>query len=129
MNLYKIAFEHYSPKDSKEGIDTYLLANTAEEVYEYMRKEYRIWDDSDDMGPYPVYDNDDNKIGTETLHEKIIRNCGELYDVDIDLSTAYYGATMRGWKLIETPPDIDFSDMIKLGIVKVGCIRKHDDFL
>lgn len=34
MKLYEIRFRLYAPKDSKEGILTYLLAESSEKVYE-----------------------------------------------------------------------------------------------
>ncbi len=129
MNLYKIIFEHHSPLDSEEGIKTYLLANNTEEVYEYMLKRYWLWRNSKDEKLYPVYNYDYEEICTESFREKMLRINGEIHEEDPDLSDAYSGITLYGWELIDTPPDTDFSDMIKLGIVKVGYIRKHDDFL
>lgn len=30
--LYRMKFDHYSPKDSKEGLETYLIAEDEEKV-------------------------------------------------------------------------------------------------
>ena len=45
MNLYEIRFRFYAPKDSKEGILTYLLAESSEDVYEWIRSEPKLQND------------------------------------------------------------------------------------
>jgi len=37
MNLYALKFRHYSQKDSIEGIITYLIAESSENIYEWMK--------------------------------------------------------------------------------------------
>ena len=39
MNLYKVLFSHYAPKDSETGIKALLLANNDEQVYEWIASE------------------------------------------------------------------------------------------
>lgn len=118
MNLYKIIFSHYSPKDSEIGIKTYLLANNEDDVYNYIDKEYNYgcWKDQEEE-KYEVFNDDYDIIGTETFREKIIRIKGDMNDEDYDYSDAFYGITLYGWKLIKENVDFDLSNVIELGIV------------
>ena len=36
MNLYVLKFRHYAPKDYIEGIITYLIAESNEDIYEWL---------------------------------------------------------------------------------------------
>ncbi len=114
MNLYRIIFKHYCKKDNKEGIKTYLLANSAEDVFDYIDKEYTYscWHDKD-----IIYDDGFNKIGTETFREKILRLHGNINDEDTDFSDLYYGLTLYGWELVKENVGTDFDHLIKLGMV------------
>ena len=40
MKLYKIIFTHYSPKDSKTGIRTYIIANDDAQVMRLVDSKY-----------------------------------------------------------------------------------------
>lgn len=42
MNLYTINFEHYSQKDSEQGIYTYLVAKDDTAVYEWIKSEPEV---------------------------------------------------------------------------------------
>ena len=121
MNLYKILFSNTAPKDSKEGIVTYLLANSEEEVYHFIDKNhnYECWKDREEEGEtFEIYDDDYNKIGTETFKEKILRLKGEMNDEDNNFSDAYYGITLYGWELVTEDTTIDFTELIALDVVK-----------
>lgn len=122
MNLYKILFAHSAPKDTKEGIETYLLAENDEEVYNYIDKEYNYecWrDQEEDHEIFTLYDEDCNRIGTETFHEKIMRLKGEIEDEDYDYSDAYYGITLYGWKVVEENVSNDFTNLVDLDIIRI----------
>ena len=126
MNLYKILFSHTAPKDSEKGIKGYLLAESDEQVYNYIDKEYNCecWKDSDedeDREPIELYDYNYDVIGTETFKEKILRIKGEMNDEDYDYSDAHYGITLLGWEVVEENTTKDFTEMIELGIV-TNCI-------
>ncbi len=111
MNLYKINFTHYAPKDSKEGIITYLVASDDEQVYEYIKSEpsinesglYNSWkhDEEECVEGFDIYDEKFNWIGHESFKEKMIRLGGEMYDEYADVSDAYYGVTHYGWELVK----------------------------
>jgi len=121
MNLYRVTFRHWSPKDYEEGIKTYLLAENDEEVYKYVDKTYNNdnWEDyepenDDDIN---IYDDDCNIIGTESFKEMIIRIKGEQNWECADLNDLYYGKTLYGWELVKADAVIDFKEMLELGIV------------
>jgi hypothetical protein len=138
MNLYKIKFKHYSPKDSEEGELGLLLANSDEDVYHYIKNSNKIftdwveyecvvWESNKEMFIYS--DNNEecdetewssyDEYETETHKEKIIRLRGELNEsFDYKLTDLYYGKTLYGWELIKENPTTDFSELIELGIVK-----------
>lgn len=123
MNLYKITFTHTAPKDQAKGIKGYLLAENEEQVYNYIDKKYNYesWKDSDedeDREPIELYDEDYNVIGTETFKEKMLRIKGEMNDEDYDYSDAYYGIELLGWELVKENTEVDYTEMIDLGIIE-----------
>jgi len=124
MNLYKILFSHTAPKDTMLGIETYLLAESEEKVYDYIDKKYNYnhWRDEnedEDTEPFALYDDDYNVIGTETFREKIMRIHGEIWDEDYDYADAYYGITLYGWELVKEDITDDLTIFIDLGIIQV----------
>ena len=120
MNLYKITFSHSAPKDTKNGIETYLLAENEEQVYGYIDREFNCecWKDQENENEiFKIFDKRFNEIGTETFKQKIIRIKGEMNDEDYDYCDAYYGITLYGWELVERGTTTDFTKMIELGII------------
>lgn len=138
MNLYKIKFAHYAPKDSEHGIKTLLLAENDEQVYDWISDEpevdgfglFNSWkdkerykyneeaeaflnEDGDDDG-YSWYDVDGNP---ETIKERMLRLKGEIEDDDVDFSDSYYGITLFGWELLKENTEADYSELIEMGIV------------
>ena len=126
MNLYKIKFSHTAPKDTKEGIITYLLAKNDDGVYNYIDEEYNCecWKDQEAENiVYDIFNDRFDIIGTETFREKIIRLKGEMNDEDYDYSDAHYGITLYGWELVKmNVVDEDFGEFVELGIVKKGLL-------
>jgi len=119
MNLYVLKFKHYAPKDSIEGIVTYLIANSSENIYEWMKSEPEINDhyiinsykhNENDDKIFNIYDENYNVIGTETFKERMIRLNGEMFDKDADVSDAYYGVTHYGWELIKE--NVYYTDVV-----------------
>lgn len=94
MNLYIIKFRHYSQKDSREGIVTYLVAESDESVYEWLKSEPKV-NDEGIYNSYKYKEDDD-----PTFKERIIGVCGEMYDEESEVSDLYYGAIQYGWELI-----------------------------
>jgi hypothetical protein len=118
MNLYKIMFVHYSPKDSEEGIITYLVAKSNEEVYEWLKSEPQLSNGNrlfntykyseNDNKTYEIYGDDFSVVGEETFKDRMIRLHGEMFDEEKELDDLYYGATLHGWELIkeDVKPDV-----------------------
>ena len=120
MNLYKINFSHTAPKDRKEGLQTFLLADNEEQVYKFIDENfnYGSWKDADEEGDsFDIYDDNYNVIGKESFKEKIIRIKGQMHDEDYDYSDAYYGITLYGWELLKENITDDVFFMVDLGLV------------
>jgi len=108
LNLYTLDFKFYAPKDSKEGILTYLVAENDEQVYEWIKTEpdgvYVSWMYKDNPeGEYGEYE--------EGFKERIIACRGDMYDDESEVSDLYYGATQYGWTLVKE--DINYVDVIQ----------------
>jgi len=126
-NLYSIEFIHYSPKDSEQGIKCLLLAENDEQVFNFIDEmyQYNTWSEYEtdesfkDENKFDIYDDDDlNIIGTETFKERMIRLKGQMNDEDYELQDLYYGVTLYGWKLLKENIKTDYSELIKLNIIK-----------
>lgn len=111
MNLYEVMLKHYAPNDSEVGIFTYLVAQSDEAVYEWLKAEpelkdgrqiYNSYKHSESNGEtFEIYDKEYNVIGEETFKERMIRLKGEMNDKDVELNDLYYGRTLLGWKIIK----------------------------
>lgn len=101
MKLYLILFTHYSPKDSKNGIETYLITRDDEHVYEWMKSQPKLKNGEYLFNHYKDSENDDSNF-----KQKMIDLKGEYFDPHLELSDLYYGKTVYGWQEIEK----DFSN-------------------
>jgi hypothetical protein len=113
MKLYEIRFRFYAPKDSKEGILTYLLAESDEKIYEWIKSEPR--------GIYVgwmYHDNpEDEDEYEEGFKERIIECCGDMYDDESYVSDTFYGATQYGWGVVnDNITHEEFLELKRLGI-------------
>lgn len=125
-NLYSIRFIHFAPKDSQEGILGYVIAQSSEKIYEFLKTDpeingLQIYNGFDESEVFEIWDENYNVIGTETFKERMIRFCGEMYDESAEVNDAYYGVTHYGWKLereIQNEEDIsilmDYLNLIVL---------------
>lgn len=97
MNLYKIDFVHYAPKGSNFGIKKLILAESDEQVYDYISRNYGYsWSDreADDPGFKPT----------------VMAHKGE-WDIT-ELHDLYYGQTTHGWTLLVENTTTDYSELI-----------------
>jgi hypothetical protein len=126
MNLYVINLEHFSGDDSKKGIITYLFAESNEAVYEWLKTNPRLKDNTlinshYDRNSYKVFDLYDDKykvIGVETHMERMIRLGGEMNDPDAEVEDRYYGVTLYGWSLVkETLNQAEIDILTSVGIL------------
>ncbi|MCY7948047.1 hypothetical protein P8891_06110 [Bacillus atrophaeus] len=121
MNLYEIVLEHHSPKDSEQGIWTYLLANSDEEVYEWLKADSRLSNGREIYTPYKyneertyeIYNDDFEVIGHEKYKDRMIRLKGELNDEDIELEDLHYGKTLIGWNVVNSGISTEQIEVLK----------------
>nr|WP_241264921.1 hypothetical protein [Bacillus velezensis] len=127
MNLYEINFKHFAPKDSEQGIFTYLYAKTDNDVYEWLKTDpklsngrwiYTDYKDQEEEGEkFEIYDDTFEIVGYETYKERIIRLKGEINDESVELNDLYYGQTLIGWKKVGSNISLEQIEVAKdLGI-------------
>lgn len=103
MNLYEIRMRHYSPKDSEEGIICFLLTESDEKVYEWIRSEPEINEYESLHNSWMYHDNPEyeDEGYKEGFKERIIKCQGDMYDDESEVYDLYHGATQYGWGLIK----------------------------
>lgn len=115
-SLFKIIVLHAGPKDSHTSIETYLVADTEEEVAAWIDREKNsgLWfDDGDDEEPNVRYV-DDNCEEEVPFNKWVMLKRGDLED-DEGYDDAYYGVTKWGWEPIPSTPE-EIRVMLKLEI-------------
>lgn len=122
MNLYEIILEHYAPKDSERGIFTYLLTNSDEEVYEWLKTNPNLLDGRSIYTPYEdneeddtlfeIYNDDFEVVGYEKYKDRMIRLKGELND-EVELTDLYYGMTLVGWRMVKSDIPTEQIELLK----------------
>lgn len=122
MKLHKIQIRHCAPKDCKEAIVCYVLADNENQILSYIDKEllFGTWGDRNDDSlsePLSITDDDGETIGSEFYYEKMLRLRGEFNDENADYSDAYYGVTHYGWDEGVTVSNTEVETLIKLNIV------------
>lgn len=132
MKLYELLFRHYSQKDNEEGIICYLVANSDEEIYEFIKSEPKIpcgteWE----KGIYNSwkYKDDKEDDSYEEDHKtRLIECCGEMFDDYADISDLYYGLTHYGWRCVcEEITDEQIGTMSNCGVITVYVDAKEFD--
>jgi hypothetical protein len=93
MKLFTIKFQHIGPKDTKGGIEGYVLADTEQNVMKGIDKLYNcgLW------GDLLKKTEDENLSHAKKYHEDILVYRGEIDHPDNDYGDAYYGITFYGW--------------------------------
>lgn len=128
-NIYKIHVEHFSQKDSHKSIETYLVADSDEAVYDWVdKKEAGTYTDrNNEDGLIDIYNDEYDVIGQETFKEKMMRVGGEFFDEDYEPQDLYYGAKIFGWEKMETEPfDIDLGPLVSMGILEQALPITHN---
>ncbi len=108
MNLYNIIFSHHAPKGSENGIKCMVLAENAEQVFDWISSEPETREGT-------LY-NDWKSFGDKE-RKRIIKREGEVFDEKNDYSDAYYGITYFGWELLKENITGDYSELIELGLL------------
>lgn len=121
MKLYTILIRHCAPKDFKESIVGYFIAEDDTAIMEYINKELTsgIWQDRHEQdGLVDIHDEDYNVIDTVTYKEKMLRIRGEFHDKWADYSDKYYGVTHYGWTEGKEVSKKEVEMLVKLGVAK-----------
>lgn len=114
MRLFKIHVKHYSPKDSHEALEGFVLAESDEAVFYFVMTKlgyHSVKDIDEELSEeVNVYDADYKVVGTETKKQHLIRHKGEMFDPDTDVSDTYYGVTHYGWEDVgpASPEEVAF---------------------
>jgi hypothetical protein len=141
MILCEIKFRHYSPKDSEEGIKEYVIADTAQQIEDYVDKEHLCGELSEQpdgeehcafLTPEWVQRLKDRmellpQYGlTLDLQECGNTVAGSSQSITkwlqgtwwIDITDAYYGVTHYDWSKQRVITELDESILYKLGLAK-----------
>ncbi len=104
LKLYELLFKHYSQKDSEEGVICYLVANSDEEIYEFIKSEPNIPDGTkcgrNIFNSWKYKDDKEDSSYEDGYKARLIECCGEMFDDYADISDLYYGLTHYGWKCV-----------------------------
>lgn len=103
MKLWELRFRHYAPKDSEEGILGYLIADTSEQIYEFLKTEPTIPDGGHGRGIFVSWmykDDPENEEYDESHRQRLIECCGEMYDEGEEVNDTFYGVTHYGWSCV-----------------------------
>ena len=135
MNLYRIDFGHWAPKDSEHGFKGYVLAENDDRIYHYVDKEY-CYDSMEDFEGYEVerrkeYNEGEaeeyqvhkySDIDDEPYKTRMIRLRGQVNDDEGDhWNDLYYGVTLHGWTLIKEDVQVDdYTDLIELKVITIA---------
>lgn len=110
MNLYQIMIRHYAPKDYEDGIYTYLVAESDEDVYEWIKEENKLKDGRYLFNIYKDAEEDGDMLGDIPFRDSIIASQGCMSNEYMEVSDLYYGATEIGWSMVKediSQEDID----------------------
>lgn len=120
-NLYKIKMQHFSPKDSEEGIVGFLYAKNDEQVYEFLKTD-------------PKFDNlhilncwDDKENDDITFKKSLLKHQGEINNDDIEVHDLYYGCTLYGWEIICEEFNLKFDTFVNV-LQKNGIFKNITNF-
>ena len=118
MNLYKKIFEHFSQKDSEEGISKYFIAKNEQGAYDY------VYNDGHPSWVYEVLERDpdmwcEEDILTEEEAIKVVFDAKGEINMEIELTDLYYGKTLKGWEIVkEDLSNDDIATLKRMNIIK-----------
>ena len=96
MNLYQVMVNHYAPKGSQKGIAFFIVANSNEEVFDYLLQHGRI------ECKHGSYWNcwQDEEI-EDLFKEEMLEHCDEECTTRANYDDLYYGRSYLSWELIK----------------------------
>ena len=119
MNLYQIMIRHYAPRDSRNGIWGYLLANNSKEVYEWLKSEPTVDDDVID-NLHLCWDSWEEEDGDyENFAEQMIRLQDEEATDRANYDDLYYGKTFVSWDKVYGDIDTTMTSMLEKSGVRI----------
>lgn len=129
MKLWELRFKHYAPRDSEEGIIGYLIADSSEQIYDYLKSEPTLKDGTEyGRGIYVnwYYKDDPNDEEYEENHrQRLIDCCGEMYDDEEEVNDAFYGVIHYGWNCVRDEiSNLEIATLQSCGIVVVDVERE-----
>lgn len=109
--IYKIIVLHGAPKDSHTSIEEYIIAETDEEVFNYITNKYKNYDWEEEP-----FENEEFETYAK-MKKDILINKGDL-EHESGWEDAYYGVTKYGWEEIGKITDKEINTLKKLKILK-----------
>ena len=131
MKLWELNFRHYAPKDSEEGIICYLVAESSEQIYEFLKTEPTIPDGTkygrSIFNNWKYKDNPEDESYDENHKARLIDCCGEMYDDEAEICDLYYGLTHYGWRCVcKDFRETEIDTLKSYGIIVVNCNEKRE---
>lgn len=129
MKLWELKFRHYSPKDSEEGIVGYLIADSSEQIYDYLKAEPTL-NDGTKYGRniyvgWNYKDDPEDEEYDENHKQRLIDCCGEMYDDEEEVNDAFYGVIHYGWNCVrDETSNLEIATLQSCGIIVVDVERE-----
>lgn len=122
MKLWELRFRRFYQKDNEdEGIICYLVAESSEQIYEFLKTEPAMpCGTEESRSIYIQWPNNDN----DERRQRLIKCCGEMYDEETEPNEwdLCYGVTKYGWNCVCEDFREAEIDILKLyGIIVVNC--------
>ena len=116
--LYKIKVLHGGPKSSHTSIETYLIANSDDQVMIWIDETYNnnCWKYCEEDGKMRCQD--EPPYNAITMRDYVLQNCGDLDDED-GWDDAYYGVKKWGWEEIKVLTGEEKVVLLNLKIAEV----------
>ena len=111
--LYEIKFVHYAQRGSDGGTEEFVVANSHNEVFDYLAKGYANWNDILEYGLEEAEDEDKKDYLIEQYNEIRLNHSD-----DRELSDLYYGQTQYFWEEVELVDNSVIELMIKNNLAK-----------
>ena len=115
MNLYQVMTKHYAQRGSCNGVWTYVVADSNESLYEYLKTEPQLnYDDGiEDLCLSWDYIEDDY----EDFKLEMLEHCDEEQTSATNYNDLYYGKTFVSWVLVkENISDVEISTITSCGV-------------
>lgn len=116
--LYRIVVRHHAPKGSHTSTQGYTIQESAEKVLDWLMDQGWFYYDEDHLAEeFDVYDEDYDRIGTETRREEWLRVGGQTNSEHVDYSDLYYGLTLYGWEEVGGITEDEIESLNRLGLL------------